>query len=279
MAFDLKAATPDTAMAGTEHLFGADSQSDADPKIYTVAGLKGYLDTLYQPVDSDLTAIAALTTTSFGRGLLALANAAAARTALELGTAAQSATGDFAAAGHNHDATYQPLDSDLTAIAALTTTSFGRSVLEAANAAGLFGTIKQAATDSATGVVEKAVASEVRAATADKYISADLIESASAAVALTDAATVAVDWDAAINFTLEITTNRVLGNPTNGQPGTWRTVLVDSDGGPDTLTFGNQYGGELPTLDDITTTKAYLLSIYCKSATQFLVTAIDGSDA
>ena len=34
-------------------------------------------------------------------------------------------------------ATYQPLDSDLTSIAALTTTSFGRSTLEAANAAAL----------------------------------------------------------------------------------------------------------------------------------------------
>lgn len=35
------------------------------------------------------------------------------------------------------DARYQPLDSDLTAIAALATTSFGRSLLTAANAAGL----------------------------------------------------------------------------------------------------------------------------------------------
>ena len=35
----------------------------------------------YQPLDSDLTAIAALTTTSFGRALLALADAAALRTA------------------------------------------------------------------------------------------------------------------------------------------------------------------------------------------------------
>lgn len=80
----------------------------------------------YQPLDSDLTAIAALTTTAFGRALLALADAAAGRTALGLGTAATSASGDF-----------QPVDSDLTAIAALTTTAYGRSVLETANAAAL----------------------------------------------------------------------------------------------------------------------------------------------
>lgn len=78
----------------------------------------------YQPLDSDLTAIAALSTTSFGRALLALADAAAGRTALGLGTAATSASGDF-----------QPVDSDLTAIAALSTTSFGRSFLDRADAA------------------------------------------------------------------------------------------------------------------------------------------------
>ena len=37
----------------------------------------------YQPLDSDLTAIAALSTTSFGRAFLALADAAAARTAID----------------------------------------------------------------------------------------------------------------------------------------------------------------------------------------------------
>lgn len=37
------------------------------------------LSATYQPLDSDLTAIAALSTTAFGRGLLALADAAALR--------------------------------------------------------------------------------------------------------------------------------------------------------------------------------------------------------
>jgi hypothetical protein len=43
--------------------------------------------TTYQPLDSDLTAIAALSTTSFGRALLTLASAAAGRSALGLGSA------------------------------------------------------------------------------------------------------------------------------------------------------------------------------------------------
>lgn len=45
------------------------------------------LAALYQPLDSDLTAIAALTTTTFGRALLALADAAALRTAADVGSA------------------------------------------------------------------------------------------------------------------------------------------------------------------------------------------------
>ena len=46
----------------------------------------------YQPLDSDLTAIAALSTTSFGRALLELADAAAGRTALGLGSLATAST-------------------------------------------------------------------------------------------------------------------------------------------------------------------------------------------
>lgn len=92
-----------------------------------------------QPLDSDLTAIAALTTTAYGRAFLALANAAAGRAALELGTAATAASSAFDPAGSAAAAAAasQPLDSDLTAIAALSTTSFGRSLLAAANAAAL----------------------------------------------------------------------------------------------------------------------------------------------
>lgn len=90
---------------------------------YTGTVVLGATDVGAQPVDSDLTAIAALSTTTFGRALLTLADAAAGRTTLGLGTAATAASGDF-----------QPVDSDLTAIAALSTTTYGRSLLTQADA-------------------------------------------------------------------------------------------------------------------------------------------------
>ena len=63
--------------------------------------LSGYGITDAQPLDTDLTAIAALTTTSFGRGFLPLADAAASRTYIGAGTSSfdgafTSLTGDFA---------------------------------------------------------------------------------------------------------------------------------------------------------------------------------------
>lgn len=83
------------------------------------------LDGVYQPLDSDLTAIAALSTTSYGRSLLTLANA----------TALAAEVDSFFLTPAEGNAAYQPLDSDLTAIAALTTTSYGRAFLALADAA------------------------------------------------------------------------------------------------------------------------------------------------
>jgi hypothetical protein len=111
--------------------------------------------TAFQPSDSDLTAIAALTTTTFGRSLLTLADAAAGRTSLGLGTAATNATGDF-----------QPVDSDLTAIAALTTTTFGRSLLTQADAAATRTTLGlgTAATSASTAFDASGAAAAAQAA-------------------------------------------------------------------------------------------------------------------
>ena len=115
---------------------------------------------------------------------------------------------------------------------------------------------------------------DARAAAANRVLTASLIETASAGVALADAATVAVDWDAAINFTLTVTANRLIGNPTNGQPGTWRTILVQGNDATDrTISFANQYLGEVPAITDCDNARWYLLMIFCVSATHFVVSS------
>ena len=40
-----------------------------------------------------------------------------------------------------------------------------------------------------------------------------------------------------------------------------------------TITFGNQFLGELPTITDADNTRWYLLMIYCVSSTHFVVSS------
>lgn len=144
-------------------------------------------------------------------------------------------------------------------------------------AAEAFDALKQNATEASAGAAEMATDAEIRAATTGaKAIMAEDLETAAAAVALTDAATIALDWDTGINFTVTLGGNRTLGNPTNGQPGTWRRVQVTQDGtGSRTLAYDTQYvfsAGVEPTL---TTTAAAVdvLNIYCRTASIFEVYA------
>lgn len=109
--------------AAQRSVLGLGTAAVQNTGFFDASGLAAAAQAASQPLDSDLTAIAALTTTSFGRSFLALADAAAARTLISVYSQAQS------------DAQYQPIDSDLTAISALTTTSFGRSFLALADAA------------------------------------------------------------------------------------------------------------------------------------------------
>lgn len=186
------------------------------------------------------------------------------------------------------DSGFQPLDELLTEIAALSTDPNADSGLffddsnsavgywTPAGALSFSGTtlVVASASDSNVGVVEGATDAEVCAATADKFIDAALLESAAASVALTDATTVAVDWDAGINFSLTVTANRVIGNPTNEQPGTYRTIVVQGNNTTDrTITFGNEYLGIVPTITTCDSGQWYLLTIRCIAASHFSVSS------
>lgn len=133
------------------------------------------------------------------------------------------------------------------------------------DAATAFATIKQAATDSATGVVElatdvevetgtdtaravtpagltakEATVAEWRANTSDRILTTDIVNSAMQIVALTDAATVAWDMSTGIDFSLTLGGNRTLGNPTNTVVGRRGRIQVNQDGtGSRTLTLSS----------------------------------------
>jgi hypothetical protein len=145
---------------------------------------------------------------------------------------------------------------------------------DVSSASTSFDNIKQAATTSATGVVEEATDAEVRASTDSKFLDACHLNTAAAYVTLTDGASIAVDWSTFINGTVTLGGNRTLANPTNEVVGQWRFIEVVQDGtGSRTLSFGSEYdfpGGSAPTLstgaNEIDT-----LAIHCRSTTKYYV--------
>lgn len=104
------------------------------------------------------------------------------------------------------------------------------------------------------GVAESstATAANIRANDADKIIETDAAWSSVETVALTDAVTVAVDFDAGINFTLTLGGNRTLGQPSNQKVGQSGFIRIVQDGtGSRTLAYHADWkfpGGTDPTL-------------------------------
>lgn len=111
---------------------------------YEAAGAAAAAQAASQPLDADLTDIAAVANqTAYGRAFLALVNQAGLVALLP---------------------SYQPLDSDLTAIAALSTTSYGRALLALADQAALMALIPDATTTT-SGKVELATTGETTTGT------------------------------------------------------------------------------------------------------------------
>lgn len=92
--------------------------------------------------------------------------------------------------------------------------------------------------------IDIATAAQYLANTASKILSTDKVWSAAAAVALTDAATVALDMSTFINGSFTIGGNRTLGNPTNVKDGQSGYIKITQDGtGNRTLAFGANWKG------------------------------------
>jgi hypothetical protein len=165
-----------------------DAKQASNANLSALAGQTGAADKVSYWTAAATLALATLT--SFGRSVIAAADAAGLRSLLGLGTAATSATGDFAAASHTHAesdvtnlvsdlAAKQPLDAELTALAGLTSaadkgiqftgsgtaatydlTAAGKALLDDADAAAQRTTLGlgTAATTAATDYVAKSTA-------------------------------------------------------------------------------------------------------------------------
>jgi len=145
---------------------------------------------------------------------------------------------------------YQPLDPQLTALADQSNTTFGRSLLSAADAAAL----RSAAQLGSIAVLPKATALEYRAGTENKALATDQVWAAAASVALTsEYAIVAVNLAKGFNFTLAMTGGPwSLAAPTNVKPGQSGTIEIRQDAtGSRLLTFDQAWkfaGGVDPVL-------------------------------
>ena len=152
-----------------------------------------------------------------------------------------------------------------------TNVAIGDGGTGADSASAAFDALKQSATTTVEGVVSFATTAQIYAATADNdrhMISTAALEAAAAFVALTDAATVALDWDAGINFTLVLAGDRTLAIPSNAQPGTWRSIRVLGDGGTArTLNYQSGYRGGESAKTDITNAKNYRLILQSITST------------
>jgi len=125
----------------------------------------------------------------------------ATRAGFNLGNSGARADGWSASTVASTLAAYQPLDSDLTAIAALTTTTFGRSLLALANAAALI---------SAAGLDADLATFSVPASTTISTFGASLVDDANAAAALTTLGAQPLDADLTTIAGLTATTDNMI---------------------------------------------------------------------
>ena len=179
----------------------------------------------------------------------------------------------------------QPADADLTAIAALSTTAYGRNLLTLANLAALKALLSLAAADisdlgsSATRNV--ATFGEYNSATASRVLGNDSVW-ADLAV-LTDGATIAVnmnagyDFGGAANAALALAGNRELGAPSNVRNGKKGILWFTATGTTRTLTLNAAWtlasGVEVGPYS-ITTSQTVGVAYACRGTTAIVTSVI-----
>jgi hypothetical protein len=169
----------------------------------------------------------------------------------------------------------------------------------AGDAATAFANLKQAATTTATGVVELATDAETQTGTdttraitpsnlaaaeattaqylnntAGRILVTDQVNAAGALFGLTDGTT--VNWDMAQGFNASwtIAGNRTLANPTNTIVGRTGALVITTSGANRTITFGSSWeaaGGTFP-VPSTTTGQKDVLFYWIQSSTSIVIT-------
>ena len=124
------------------------------------------------------------------------------------------------------------------------------------------------------GALESATGAQITQMATDKMVTPENISDALAWVTLTYGSTIAIDGSTFNQGVVTLTGGAELGNPTNFAIGT-KYVMVKGDSATlRALTFGSAYKGALPTLNDISDTKWYLLSLVAYASDHIVVSAV-----
>lgn len=143
-------------------------------------------------------------------------------------------------------------NSDITSLLGLTTPL---SVAQGGTGANTAGGARTNLGLSAVSTYPEATAADYRTNTAARAVSPNAAWAAAAEVALTDAATIAVDMSTFLNAAVTLGGNRTLGTPSNAKQGQtgWIRLVQDATGSR-TLAFGANWKFSSGTAPTLTTT-------------------------
>jgi hypothetical protein len=206
-------------------------------------------DSLYQPLDADLTAIAALS----GTNTIYYRSAANTWSSVTIGSGLTFSAGTLAASA-----------ASITAKEEGTTLT---SSLASINWVGA-GVTATTSTNDVTVTLNEATAAQVRAGTSGKLVLADVLQSAMAVQTLTDAATVSWDMSTAINAKVTLGGNRTLAvsNPKEGA--TYSLGVIQDGTGSRTMTWPSSFDWGTTGAPTLTTTasKRDRITVFCTDA-------------
>lgn len=141
----------------------------------------------------------------------------------------------------------------------------------------------QTGTDTARAVTpanitaKEATTAQYRANTADRILTTDQVWAGADFVALTDAATVTVDFSTGWNFSLALGGNRTLGNPSNTKNGQCGCISVTASSSTRTLNLGANWKpviGLEAAPYSITTSETLEIFYIVRSSSAIVITSV-----